>query len=188
MKKIYSLVLIAVFATAFLTANAQEKPEKFGIRGGYQLSTWNKNGTQLQGTDALNSFYAGLFKDNKILPALHFGVGFEYFQNGYKINSSNKRVLHYLSLPLYLKAKIGPAFALAGFGANLKVAEKIFVNDQASNPTDEQKSKVVDFPFLLGVGAKFRSFTMEARYHWGLSDINNGAHNQYFQIGAGISF
>ena len=92
-----------------------------------------------------------------------------------------------LSIPLYAKAKIGPVFGLAGIGANFKVSEKIYTNDVASSPTSEQKSNTVDFPLFIGAGVKISIFTIEARYHWGLVDINEGSSNQYFQLGAGIS-
>ena len=187
MKKICSLLLIFILAVTILQVKAQ-KGEKFGIRAGYQSSAWYKGGSQLPGTDPLSNFYVGVFKDNKILPAIHFGIGLEYFQNGYKINSNDKRVLHMLSIPVYAKVKIGPVFGLAGFGANFNVSEKIFTNDVASSPSSDQKSKTVDFPFLIGAGVKFSIFTIEARYHWGLVDINEGYSNQYFQIGGAISF
>jgi hypothetical protein len=188
MKNNFSILLVLLFAIMLLPAKAQNKGEKFGVRAGYQSASWHKDGSEVAGTDPLNSFYAGLFKDNKILPALHFGIGAEYFQNGYSLSSASKRVLHYISIPLYLKAKIGPVFALGGFGVNFKVAEKIYSNNVAANPTDEEKSNTVDFPALLGLGAKISIFTIEARYHYGLAEVKDGAHNQYFQIGAGISF
>jgi hypothetical protein len=186
MKKTFSFLFILMTVITVLPASAQ-RGERFGIRAGYQTSGWYKNGSELTGTDPLNSFYVGVFKDNKLLPAVHFGIGLEYFQNGYTINSSNKRVLHMLSVPAYAKAKIGPVFGLAGIGANFAVSEKIYTNNVASSPSSDQKSKIVDFPLFIGAGVKISIFTIEARYHWGLVDINNGASNQYFQIGAGIS-
>ena len=187
MKNLSLLLLVSVFTCSAIVATAQEKPEKFGIRAGYQNSIWSdKDGSQP--FDPLQNFYVGFFKDNKLIPAVHFGIGLEYFQNGYRVNSTDKRVLHTLSIPVYGKAKIGPVFALAGIGANFKVSEKIFVNDVASSPTSEQKSKTVDFPLFVGAGAKFWIFTVEARYHWGLVDINHGLHNRYLQLGAGVSF
>jgi len=188
MKNRSFFLIVAIIIFSSFAANAQEKPEKIGIRAGYQSSNWfDTDGAQLG--DRLQSFYVGFFKDNKLIPAVHFGIGLEYFQNGYKgMNSNNKQVLHMLSVPVYAKAKIGPVFGLAGIGANLKVSEKIIINDVASSPTSDQKSKTVDFPLFIGAGAKFWIFTVEARYHWGLVAINHGLHNRYLQIGAGVSF
>lgn len=186
MKKVCLLLLVLMVTLTILPAKAQ-RGERFGIRAGYQSSAWYKGGSQLPGTDPLSNFYVGIFKDNKLLPAIHFGIGLEYFQNGYRINSTDKRVLHMLSVPAYAKVKIGPVFGLAGIGANFKVSEKIFTNDVAASPSSEQKSKTVDFPFLIGAGVRISIFTIEARYHWGLVDINEGYSNQYFQIGGAIS-
>lgn len=185
MKKIFTLFLLALFALALVPAKAQ----KIGVRAGYQMSNWYKDGSQLSGADPLSSFYIGLFKVKKIVPAVHFGVGLEYFQNGFKSASNvNKWVLSYISIPVHLDAKLGPFFALGGLGANFKVSEKVTVNGTTASATSEQKSKPMDVPVFLGAGVKILLFTFEARYHWGLVKINDGATNQYFQLGAGVSF
>jgi hypothetical protein len=177
------LIALLLFCSNDLLAQ-----DKFGIRAGYQSSNWFDTDGRVLG-DPLQNFYLGVFKDNKLLPAIHLGIGLEYFQNGYKgTDTDDKQVLHMLSMPVYGKAKIGPVFGLAGIGVNLKLSEKIVVNDIASSPSDDQKSKAVDFPLLVGAGFKFLMFTIEARYHWGLVGINHGLHNRYFQLGAGVSF
>lgn len=184
MKKIYTLLLLALFTFALMPANAQ----KIGVRAGYQMSNWYKDGSQLSGTDPLSSFYVGLFKVKKIVPAVHFGIGLEYFQNGFTAANSYKRVLHYISIPVYMEAKLGPVFALGGIGANFKVSEKITLNGTTASASSEEKSKPMDVPVFLGAGFKILMITIEARYHWGLVKINDGASNQYFQVGAGVSF
>jgi hypothetical protein len=183
MKKIYTLIFLVIFAFALLPAKAQ----KIGIRAGYQMSNLYKDGSHLSGADPLSSFYLGLFKVKKIVPAIHFGMGLEYFQNGFKAADDNKLVLHYISIPVYIEGKLGPVFALGGLGANFKVSEKLTVNGETTTPTSEQKSKPVDVPAFLGVGVKIAMFTFEARFHWGLVKIKDGASNQYFQLGAAIS-
>jgi hypothetical protein len=183
MKKIFPLIFLALIAFALLPAKAQ----KIGIRAGYQMSNLYKDGSHLSGADPLSSFYLGLFKVKKIVPAVHFGAGLEYFQNGFNSTGDNKWVLHYISIPVYIEGKLGPVFALGGIGANIKVAEKLTINGTTASPTSEQKSKPLDVPAFLGVGVKIAMFTFEARYHWGLVKINDGASNQYFQVGAAIS-
>jgi len=97
-------------------------------------------------------------------------------------------VLHIISIPVYAKVKIGPVFGLGGIAANFKVAEKVFIDGNSAKPTESQKSSSVDFPVFLGAGVKILIFTLEARYHWGLVDVNQGLHNQYLQLGATVSF
>jgi hypothetical protein len=185
MKHLKLILLVAFFAFGVIATQAQDK---IGIRAGYQASSLYKDGSQLPDTDPLGSFYVGLFRDNKIVPAIHFGIGLEYFQTGAKQDNDNKLVLNYISLPVYLKAKLGPVFGLGGIGANFKIGEKIYVDGTSSKPSDEDKSKAVDFPVFVGLGFKILIITIEGRYHWGLTDINDGYKNQYFQVGAGISF
>ena len=142
---------------------------------------------QIPGADPLGSFYLGLFKVKKIVPAVHFGMGLEYVQNGFKASNDFKWVLHYISIPVYIEGKLGPVFALGGLGANIKVAEKVTIGGTTASATSDQKSKPIDVPVFLGVGVKIAILTIEARYHWGLIKINDGASNQYFQVGAAIS-
>ena len=99
-----------------------------GIRAGWHNAGMYKNGNMVPDADPLQSFYVGQFRDNKIIPVLHFSSGLEYFQNGVQFDSDNKQVLHYLSIPLSLKAKIGPVFAQTGFAPSFKVGEKIIIN------------------------------------------------------------
>lgn len=188
MKKINSLVLAALLLTISLGINAQKKEggKIGGIRFGYHSAALYENGDMLPGTEHLQNFYIGFFRDNKLIPALHLGTGIEYFQNGGKVDNDNKLVLHYLSVPLHIKAKLGPVFALTGFAPSFKVSEKVFVN--GTNSTPDEKSKGFDVPFYLGAGVKFLFITVEARYHWGIIELNNGVKSQYLQIGAGISF
>lgn len=157
-----------------------------GIRFGYNRAAVFHDGNQLSGTENLQSFYVGFFRDNKIVPLLYFGKGLEYVQNGYQLDNDNKLVLHYLSVPLNLKAKVGPVFGLVGIAPSIKISEKVFVDGDKSTPED--KSKGFDAPVFVGGGVKFLFITIEARYHWGLIEIDDGLRNHYFQLGAGLSF
>jgi len=159
-----------------------------GIRAGWQSSALVKSGSRPDTANNLNSFYVGLFRDTKIVPMLHFGSGFEYFQCGMSYTNNTARVLHTLSVPLDLKVKLGPVFALGGIAANFKVAEKVKIGGEYVTPLEADKSEWFDIPVFLGAGLKIAFVTIEARYHWGLLEVRNGKHSQYLQIGAGISF
>ena len=119
---------------------------------------------------------------------LHFGKGIEYFQNGLSYTANSQRKLHTLSIPLYLKFKIGPVFALGGAGANFKISEKFTAGDLEVSPTDSDKSNWFDVPVFLGAGVKIWFVSVEARYHWGLMEVRNDLKSQYFQLGAAVSF
>lgn len=187
MRRLSTITLILVLLLSAIQSYAGDK--KVGIRGGYQVGNLYINGDAMHGN--FNTFYVGLFKEVKIIPLLKFGSGLDYYQNGTYKDSDNKINLHYLSVPLYLKVKIGPVFALAGAAANFKVGEKWTF---AGNTFTSYKSKTFDLPVFGGVGVKFAFLTIEARYYYGTMTINdnslsatNGAHNQFLQIGLGVS-
>ncbi len=187
MKKI---IIVLVLLSAFQSTFAQdEKPQKIGIRAGYQSSIINVDGYQAASIVALNSFYVGAFKEKKLIPMLYFGSGLEYFQNGFESNSIDlKRKLHYLSVPLYLKVKFGPVYATGGTALNFKVAENNKFLDTTTDPLTE-KSNWFDMPLQAGLGVKILMVSLELRYNWGMINLNDiGAKNQYLQLGLAVSF
>jgi len=183
MKWFKSVLVIALFTVTFASVQAQNK---IGIRAGYQSSTFNINGSQLPNTESIDGFYAGIYKDTKIIPAVLFGAGLEYMQSGAKsISTGDEQVMGYLCIPVYLKAQIGPFFGLGGIGVNFLVSEKGNVNSS----TEAADSKTINYPVFLGAGIKISILTVEARYNWGLAEINtDGVNNHYLQVGAAVSF
>ncbi len=183
MKRNFSILIIALFIIISPSVHAQKT---WGVRAGYQTSGLYSGGSKLPATNAYNSFYVGVYKEKKIVSILDFGIGLEFMQTGATSSiNSDKQVLSYLDIPMYLKVKLGPVFGLMGTGLNFKVSESGYTN---TTTPGNQKSSGVDVPYFLGVGAKISIFTLEARYEWGLLNINNGIHNQYFQVGAAVSF
>lgn len=189
-KRILTITAMILAGTMFLCAQGEDKGGQRvgGIRAGWQASTLIKDGSRADTAHNLNSFYVGFFRDTKIIPLLSFGSGVEYFQNGVSYTNNTERVLHTISVPLDLKVKLGPVFALGGIAANFKVAEKVKIGGDYVTPLEADKSAWFDAPVFLGAGLKIAIVTIEARYHWGLIEVRNGKHSQYFQIGAGLSF
>ena len=184
-----AIILLVVFGAVLSTYAQDKKSGKFGIRAGYHSAIIMVDGAQFASTVALNSFYVGFFKERKIVPMLHFGTGLEYFQNGFESNLIDlQRKLHYVSAPLYLKVKLGPVYATGGTALNFKVAENNTLSDISGDPLSE-KSNWFDMPLQVGLGVKILMVSLEARYNWGMLEINDiGAKNQYFQLGAAVSF
>ena len=157
-----------------------------GLRAGWSNAGLFDDGDQQ--LDPQQGFYVGTFRTDKVLPLLHWYKGLEYQQMGARLDDNNYRKLHYLSLPQAARLKIGPVFAQVGIAINFKVGESITVLGQETK-TDDNKAEWYDFPWHTGLGLKLGPVTVDARYHWGLNDITDtGLRNQYFQIGAGISF
>jgi len=187
-KTVIITVFLSVFLLSSVLAQDNEKKTVSGIRGGWHTATLVKDGAEPYDANNLQSFYVGFFNENKIVPLLHFGKGLEYFQNGLSYSGSGERVLHTISVPLYLKLKIGPVFGLGGIAGNFKVSEKFTAGDHEVSPTESDKSNWFDAPVFLGAGVKIFFVSVEARYHWGLIEVRNGLKSQYFQVGAAVSF
>jgi hypothetical protein len=160
-----------------------------GLRAGYQSSTIK--GDDVRQVNGLDNFYIGAFHVNDFGGFFGFYKGIEYFQAGIYNDDNNFKRVHTISVPLMLRAKIGPAFAQAGFGANFKVGESAqeFGEDLLSD--DNRKSPFMDVPVLVGGGIKVLFMTIEARYGYGLLNATKledvDAHNSYWQIGLGFS-
>ena len=190
MKKLNSVLVFSMVLLVISTdGHAQKDGDRVGgLRFGWHHSAFYDDGNAVSDADPMQSFYAGFFRDNKIVSLLSFGSGLEYYQNGIKYSDDNKLALHYVSVPLNVKIKLGPVFALTGFAPSFKVAERIITDGNSSTPSDDQKSEWFDVPFFVGAGVKIIFITIEARYHWGLLEVNNGLNSRYFQLGVGLSF
>ena len=195
MKKI-SLVLLMVFIT-FTTIARHDKDSKLykGVRVGYQSSNLFDGSTSLH--DNLSSFYVGFFGVKKLgagkLLSLYSGLTF--YQTGSKKNDDNQVVLGYISIPVSLRVKIGPAYAFGGFNAAFKVGEKV---EDASlkiagiDAADFYDINGFDAGAQIGIGAKIAFIGAELKYNWGLIDISGGEGNsintQHFQAGLNFYF
>ena len=190
MKNICSIIAIAViFALFTADINAGDKGDGNrvgGVRAGYHSAQFNLNGDFVG--EPLQTLYVGLFRDTKVISLLNFGTGLEYYKHGAKFDSENLRELHYLSIPLDLKVKLGPVFVLGGAAPSFRVADRITTDGNKEKTTDAQKSEWFDIPLFLGAGVNIWFVTIEARYHWGMMEVVDGYKSQSFQLGAGISF
>lgn len=185
MFKVVALVFLCI-GSLNLRAQDSDKPAKAGIRAGWNYSAMFNDGDILRGTDHKNAFYLGVFKEKKVIPFLRFGSGLEYMNNGYKLSNNGERDIHYMSIPLYLKVKLGPLYATGGTGLNFKVAESL-PESALLDPLNNEKTDFFDMPLQLGAGVKVLMFAIEARYNWGMFDVNDGVSNQYLQVGLTLS-
>lgn len=190
MKKVLFIIVIALATTSYIKAQEKDSERIGGLRFGWQRAAIYENGSIPTGYEPLQTFYIGFSKEKNIAPLFSVGSGLEYFQNGIKVDDDNKTVLHYLSVPFDLKLKIGPVFALGGIAPSFLVAERQFVLGVKTTPADDAKMNWFDVPVFFGAGVKFLFLTIEGRYHWGLLELGDGdgSKNQYFQLGAGLSF
>jgi hypothetical protein len=187
---IIALIISAPMVNAF--AGDDDSNKKKGIRAGWQMSNFYNEGKSTDGN--LSSFYVGVFGEKKLIPMLRLGTGIEFSTVG-QISESiddTKYVRSMIYVPVYLKLKLGPVFALGGASANFGISNKFKLAGEDMELSDDNKTNVFDVPVFLGLGVKIMMISIEARYNWGtmnLSKIDNNSYtNQYFQLGAAFSF
>ncbi len=177
MKKI---ILIAGLTFLLLNSNAQKK-KQFGVRAGYLASYMTLNGEMLG--HANDNYFVTIYRDTNIFPFLHFQSGLEYTKMGGSFNN-HSHYINYLGVPLGLKAKVGPIYALGGASFNIKLSE----NTSFPNTPFMGTSKWYDTNAFIGAGLEILIFTFDVKYIHGLTDINNGLKNNGYQIGLGLRF
>ncbi len=165
-------------------ASSSVYAQDFGIRAGWQSAATHNDGDKVQGNQ--NSLYAGIYRSRPIGPGdfLHWSGGVEYSQQGHREDSDNFRKIHYISLPLALQFKFGPAILQGGINTNMRVAEKVYLMNE--DITDDTKTQFLDFAYQFGAAFHFGPVGVEARYHGGLLDVNEGNKNRYLQIGVSL--
>ena len=179
------VLTITLLSSGFLQA---QDTHMFAVRAGWQNSGIFIDGDELG--DPHQAFYAGLYRDDRIVPMLFWGKGIEYMQAGFRIDDDNRSVFHYISVPLYLKFKVGPVFALGGVAGNFRVGQTNWTNGEKSKASGDDQINFFDIPAHVGLGVTFFRVTVEARYHWGLIplDTEPDIMKQYFQLGAAVNF
>lgn len=94
MKQFYLIsVFVAIMTISIQYLQAQGK-RIIEIRAGYQISGLFDSSERVSGTSNLGSFYASVFKENKIIPFLHWGTGLEYCINGAEFGDNSKQKIH----------------------------------------------------------------------------------------------
>ena len=185
MKNFSITIILSVFLIP-VTTLAQDSYPSFakGIRAGWQNSGMYRSGTQ--NFDNLNSFYVGIFSESSVSENWSGGSGIEYFQTGFEDVTGNFK-MHIISLPIYIKPRIGPVFGTAGLALNFKISD-----NREDFPGVISDPRFFDLPLTLGGGVQFGPVVVEAKYYWGLFNAANldglGHKNRYVQVGAAFMF
>nr|WP_319397872.1 outer membrane beta-barrel protein [uncultured Carboxylicivirga sp.] len=172
---IKKFLALTVALTLFISIKAQD--ESMGVRIGYQNSIMKVDGNKIGSSG--KSFYVNAYKDTKLMPFLYFQSGLQYTQATSEIESYDYKI-NYLGVPVAMKIKVGPVYGLGGAAFNVKLNEK-------NNPFDNSSSWY-DANAFVGAGVKILFMTIDGRYMWGLKNVNNGIHNNSFQVGLGLRF
>ena len=187
MNKLF-LLLGLCFLTTSLWSQAEDEKDGFnlpnGIRFGWQSSNYLQDGDSAG--DNLDRGYIGYVRKISILHFLKLETGLEYMIAGTQPTDDSKLQLHYLVIPAQGAFKLGPFVAQAGVSANIRVAEDFKVDGESVDRDD--KSAGFDVAANVGAGFNFLFMTLEARHYWGLLEVENGWHNDYWQLGLKFNF
>ncbi len=196
MKKIRFLLICGLLLSVSI-AQAQkddDKPSLLTITAGWSFADYVLDDETIGGTDPRSGFFAGLRKDVKIVPMLHFNTGLLYTQQGTVFTGLGDDIeikTSYIDIPVGVKFKIGPVFATGGISGNIKVGDNF--DEIAGDGPDAAELKGFDWAYSFGLGAKISIFSLDMRWNNSFGDIvkdNEGGgelKNSYFLVGLGVS-
>ena len=183
MKKKMVCLLVVVIAMTLVSGPLPAKNRR-GVRFGYIDSKLDRGGAGLFDR-GYSSFYVGFYNDQRIIPMLYFSSGLDYYQTGSKQSEGNKLVLHWISVPLSLKLKVGPVHGFGGVHGAVKVSSKLTVVGADVSAKDFGSW---DAGAFVGAGIQILFISAEVKYNWGLVDIYSGYKNNFLQAGLTLSF
>jgi len=181
MKKIALLIIMAVCGLS------QVRSQDFGVKAGYNYSTFSGETSSISTIEGLSGFYIGGLVDLpisdvlSIQPELIFsrqGVALRQEIKGFGFNVSINNAdirLDYLNIPVMAKVNLGPLFLQGGVQFGFLVSKpKVNRLPNTSLFTLLDKDSYNSFDFGVGVGLGFnfnRRFFAEARYTHSLTNV-----------------
>ena len=212
MKKIAFLIIIAVCGLS------QVHAQNFGVKAGYNYSTFSGETSSISTIEGLSGFYIGglvelpISNMLSIQPELIFsrqGVDLRQGLKNFSIKTDTSEIrLDYLNIPVMAKVNLGPIFLEGGvqfgFLVNKPKVDSYIANVYLRNLLDKDSYNSFDFGVGAGLGVKLNQhFFVETRYTYSLTNVfdSNDKHfksslisdgdnfkNSVFSIGLGMKF
>ena len=212
MRKIALLIIIAVCGLS------QVRAQNFGVKAGYNYSTFSGETSSISTIEGLSGFYIGglvelpISNMLSIQPELIFsrqGVDLRQGLKNFSIRTDTSEIrLDYLNIPVMAKVNLGPIFLEGGvqfgFLVNKPKVDSYIANVYLRNLLDKDSYNSFDFGVGAGLGVKLNQhFFVETRYTYSLTNVfdPNDKHfksslisdgdnfkNSLFSIGLGMKF
>ena len=190
MKKIALLIIMAVCGLS------QVRGQDFGVKAGYNYSTFRGETSSISTIEGLSGFYIGGLVELPISNVLSIQPEFIFSRQGValrqeikgfgfnvSINNADIR-LDYLNIPVMAKVNLGPLFLQGGVQFGFLVSKpKVNRLPNTSLFTLLDKDSYNSFDFGVGVGLGFnfnRRFFAEARYTHSLTNVFD-PNDDYFK-------
>ena len=212
MRKIVLLIIMAVCGLS------QVRGQDFGVKAGYNYSTFSGETSSLSTIEGLSGFYIGglvelpISNVLSIQPELIFsrqGVDLRQGLKNLSIRTDTSEIrLDYLNIPVMAKVNLGPIFLEGGVQFGFLVSKpkvnSYYSNVYLRNLLDKDSYNSFDFGVGAGLGVKLNQrFFVETRYTYSLTNVfdPNDRHfksslisdgdnfkNSVFSIGLGMKF
>ena len=191
MKKIALLIIMAVCGLS------QVRGQDFGVKAGYNYSTFSGETSSFSTIEGLSGFYIGGLVELpisdvlSIQPELIFsrqGVALRQELKGFGLNVSINNAdirLDYLNIPVMAKVNLGPLFLQGGVQFGFLVGKpevgRYITNVRMGTLLDKDSYNSFDFGVGAGLGFNFnRRFFAEARYTHSLTNVFD-PNDDYFK-------
>ena len=191
MRKIALLIIMAVCGLS------QVHAQDFGVKAGYNYSTFSGETSSFSTIEGLSGFYIGGLVDLpisdvlSIQPELIFsrqGVALRQEIKGFGLNVSINNAdirLDYLNIPVMAKVNLGPLFLQGGVQFGFLVGKpevsRYITNVRVGTLLDKDSYNSFDFGVGAGLGFNFnRRFFAEARYTHSLTNVFD-PNDDYFK-------
>lgn len=191
-------VFFVLFIFINLTTHAQAWTDNFqiGVRGGLNFAT--VTGDDFDSPDSRTSFYAGLIAEAPLSDRVSLQPEVFYSGQGFDITDEPNEIdaqfqLDYIQVPVLLKLYLIDGLNIqAGPQFGFKINEEIDF-EPAEDSGDFDTDAINDFDLQLSAGAEYKlgkSFFVQARYTYGLSEIieDFNVHNSVLSAGIGFMF
>ena len=191
MRKIVLLIIMAVCGLS------QVRGQDFGVKAGYNYSTFSGETSSLSTIEGLSGFYIGglvelpISNVLSIQPELIFsrqGVALRQEIKGFGLNVSINNAdirLDYLNIPVMAKVNLGPLFLQGGVQFGFLVGKpevsRYITNVRVGTLLDKDSYNSFDFGVGAGLGFNLnRRLFVEARYTHSLTNVFD-PNDDYFK-------
>lgn len=202
MKKLF---LIAVAMLATLSVSAQSAPGTFSLKPMVGATLASVRGSDVDNVKMKFGLVAGAEGIYQVSDMFALSGGLLYSMQGFKTDSSLDLKLNteYLNIPILANVYVARGLALkAGFQLGLltKAKAKGKYGNIEENIDVKDQMKSLDLSIPVGISYEINnSFTIDARYNFGLSKISKGddhhdyeytskAYNSVFMLTLGYKF
>ena len=183
MRNRWASILVLVMLL-FVLSGVSFAQKNRGLRAGWIESEITK-GNEGYFDKRYRSFYVGFYNNQRIIPMLYLYTALDYYQTGSRYDDNNKLVLHYISIPLGLKLRIGPVRGFGGFHGAIRVSSSYTFLGESKKL---EGLSTFDSGFFLGAGLHIAFIGVEGKYTWGLSNVKNDYKNNFWQVGLTLGF